>query len=179
MKQFTDFIKSYIPKHKEEQEIKRIPNHINLQVIKQLKSKDKFPRAYLLKNNLIAYVIQSPLYLMYEKEEITTKQFMKGLSYGINYIGSLNVNIKSSSYFSDVLGINTKGGFSKQPTYHYQVGASKKLINMQKELTPLQIKILNCFIGEEMSVRLIKETLKLGHYKIKKEIINSLKLLSA
>ena len=180
--EINDEVKFFISENK----AKKFATHINFDAIRQLKQQGKILRPALMKNNLIAYVIQSPLWNYYEKGDIDSTLFAVGLKYTNDHFESLRDNMAKQSYDGLPMSISSKSG-NKEPSQK-QIDAFKRVCLVKRELnrisqypTPKKrvlnrryAQILELFLEKEIKIAEMKVIMNLGHQSLKQRIIEAL-----
>lgn len=157
----------------------RAATNINFDLIKQLKRQGKVLRPALMKNNLISYIIQSPIWFLYEKGDINQDQFAAGLKYTEDCTLANLDNMSKPSYDGLMTGPSSKAP-NKEPKQG-QIEAYKRIYEVKKGLRLrrkfLDLRVLELFFEEEKTITSIKLTLKIGHKRIKEIVLDNLDLM--
>lgn len=176
-------LKNFITDKKAE----KLATHINFEAIRQLRSQGKSVKAALMKNNLVAFVIQSPLWQFYEKDEIDSKLFAAGQQYSRDYFLSIKDNMAKQTY--DGSFVISSSPSNKEPS-HKQIEAYRRLEEVKRELNrrshyliPKQkthnkryVQILELFLEQEKGIVEIMEVFKMRHGGVKQRIIEALEI---
>lgn len=153
--------------------------NINFNTIKHLKQQGKILRPALMRNNLIGYVIQSPLWFLYEKGDINNDQFAVGLRYSRDCTLANLDNMSKQSY--DGLPMDPSSKPSNKEPRQSQLDAARRLEEIKKYFRlrrqHVNIRILDLFFEQEKTITYIKSYLKIGHKRIKEVILEALDLM--
>lgn len=153
--------------------------NINFQAIKQLKSQGKLLRPALMRNNLVGYVIQSPVWFLYEKGDINNDQFAAGLRYSQDCTLANLDNMSKQSYDGLPMSLSSKP-CNKEPRQK-QLDAAKRVSEVKRKMKIkrkfVDIRVIDLFFEQEKTITYIKSALRIGHKKIKDIIIEALDLM--
>ena len=153
--------------------------NINFHTIKHLKQQGKILRPALMKNNLIGYVIQSPVWFLYEKGDINNDQFAAGLKYNQDCTLANLDNMSKQTY--DGLPMSPSSKPSNKEPKQRQLDAAKRVYEVKKYFKirgqHINIRILDLFFEQEKTITYIKAALRVGHKRIKEVIIEALDLM--
>ena len=182
-----------------DEKAEKLATHINFNAIAQLRKKGKKVVAALMKNHLVAYIIQSPLMQYFESSDITHELFAAGLEYSKDYRTRF-ANAISQPIF-DGSFISSAKPTSKDPKQK-RVDAGKRITYVNdelrkkgefiqrtknfKEFKHLKVsvmgnkryqEILELFLVKEVGIAEIKDYMRLGHNTIKVRIIEALHIV--
>lgn len=165
--------------------------NIKLQAIEHLRSEGKIVRAVLLKNNLIAFIIQSPLYAYFEKGKVGQDEFAAALKYSRDYFISVQDNMAKQSY--DGTGISERGFRSpnKEPSQN-QIEAHRRIEEIKRELNrcsqyPLPknkihnkryVSIIEAFLERELNITEVMKIVRLSHAHLMQRIVEALEIIA-
>jgi len=148
----------------------KIGSNINFDMIKQLKKQGKLVRGYIMKNNLIAYAIQSPLWSLYQNNSICSKLFAAGFQYSRDYLYSIKDNMAKQTY--DGSSFLSSRNSSKEPSQK-QIDAYLRYYKAKQNLEEKSY-ILDMFLCAEKNINEIEKVLRKRHATVKDEIITAL-----
>lgn len=177
-----------------EDKAKKIGSHVNLEAIKHLRKKGKKVRAVLMKNNLVTYIIQSPLWVYFEKGDITADLFAAGIKYSEDYLEGIRYSMAQPIYEGEFIGTGLSTGKELPQSQieaawrifvinknlnKKEVGANKSERETLKEIDDNQYQfLLELFLIEEIGIEDLRIKIGIRRNSVKKKIIEALRIVS-
>jgi len=138
--------------------------------------KGKTVKAILLKNNLIAFIIQAPIWVFFEKEEIDSKLFYSGLKYSKDYFLSAVDNMAKQRYDGTGIGANSFKAPNKEPS-QASIDADKRINQIKDRLKINEKKIVEFFFEQEKDFATTMIKFNITRYHLKKVLIQILETM--